>query len=140
MNIALDNPSEITRKERILSFIWQHLLLLMSLNLMTLGVALCVRSCLGSSVISSLPYVFSLAGADGLAPQWSIGSYTIAMNFVLVFCQIALLRKKFEFVQLFQLLIGFFFGWLIDLNMFLTSGFSSDSIIYQAVEQFWAAQ
>lgn len=58
-----------TRKQKIISFLWQHLLLLLSLNLMTLGVALCVRSNLGSSVISSLPYVLSLAGNARLAPE-----------------------------------------------------------------------
>mgnify|MGYP005798240263 FL=1 len=49
---------------------------------MTLGVALCVRSNLGSSVISSLPYVLSLAGPVSFLPEWTIGHYTILMNFV----------------------------------------------------------
>ena len=35
-------------KNNIISFIWQHLLLLVSLYVMTLGVAVCVRSQLGS--------------------------------------------------------------------------------------------
>lgn len=81
------------RKEKIVSFLWQHALLLVSLNLMALGVVFCVKSCLGSSVISSLPFVFSQAGAVGKVPGWTIGGYTIAMNFVLVFCQILILRK-----------------------------------------------
>uniref|UniRef100_UPI00243151D2 DUF6198 family protein n=1 Tax=Bacteroides caecimuris TaxID=1796613 RepID=UPI00243151D2 len=109
----------MTTKEKIISFLWQHVLLLISLYLMTLGVVLCVKSCLGSSVISSLPFVFSLAGPTSNVPEWTIGGYTIAMNFILVFCQILILRKKFEPIQLFQLIIGFIFGWLIDLNMFL---------------------
>ncbi|MDE6359133.1 MAG: hypothetical protein K2L29_05990, partial [Duncaniella sp.] len=46
-------------KEKIVSFVWQHLLLMFSLYLMTLGVALCIRSDLGSSVISSLPLSLS---------------------------------------------------------------------------------
>ncbi len=46
------------RKEKAILFLWQHLLLLISLYLMTLGVVLCVKSSLGSSVISSLPFVF----------------------------------------------------------------------------------
>ena len=45
-----------TRKQKIISFLWQHLLLLLSLNLMTLGVALCVRSNLGSSGIENIPH------------------------------------------------------------------------------------
>jgi len=89
----------MSRKEQIVSFLWQHVLLLVSLCVMTLGVAVCVRSMLGSSVISTLPYVFETAGKQGLGVP----------------------RKKFEPVQLFQLLVGFVFGSLIDLNMLLTT-------------------
>lgn len=89
-------------KDKIVSFVWQHLLLLVSLFLMTMGVALCVRSALGSSVISSLPYVFESAGASGLMPTLTIGQYTYIMNFVFVLLQILVLRKRFEPVQLFQ--------------------------------------
>ena len=122
-------------KEKAVSFIWQHLLLLISLYLMTLGVVLCIKSDLGSSVISSLPLSFSLAGKEHIVPEWSVGGYTIAMNFVLVFLQIAVLRKRFEPVQLFQLLIGLVFGWLIDLNMLLTSSLVCDTLLLKIITQ-----
>ena len=124
-----------TRKQRILSFIWQHFLLLLSLNLMTLGVALCVRSNLGSSVISSLPYVLSLAGPVSFIPAWTIGTYTILMNFIFVICQILILRNRFELVQLFQLVIGFVFGWLIDFNMWLTDFLLCNTLTMQILTQ-----
>lgn len=110
------------KKERIISFVWQHILLLFSLFIMTIGVAVCVRSMLGSSVISTLPYVFETAGKQipGI-PRLTIGQYTYVMNAVLVVGQIAVLRRKFEPVQLFQLLVGFVFGSLIDVNMWLTA-------------------
>lgn len=102
---------------------------------MTLGVALCIRSSVGSSVISSLPFVFSLAGETGEAPALSVGGYTIAMNFVLVICQILVLRKRFEPVQLFQLAVGFVFGWLIDLNMWFTGAMTCDTVAIKAITQ-----
>ena len=110
------------KKERIISFVWQHILLLISLFIMTVGVAVCVRSMLGSSVISTLPYVFETAGKQmpGI-PKLTIGQYTYIMNAVLVVGQISVLRRKFEPVQLFQLLVGFVFGSLIDVNMWLTT-------------------
>lgn len=110
------------KKERIISFVWQHILLLISLFIMTVGVAVCVRSMLGSSVISTLPYVFETAGKQmpGI-PKLTIGQYTYIMNAVLVVGQISVLRRKFEPVQLFQLLVGFVFGSLIDVNMWLTA-------------------
>ena len=115
-------------KERVIMFAWQHVLLLVSLFIMTLGVALCVRSNLGSSVISTIPFVLTLAGADSLAPAMTIGEYTYCMNFLLVGLQILVLRRRFEAVQLFQLLIGFFFGFLLDVNMMITSAIGSDSL------------
>lgn len=112
----------MSKKDKIISFLWQHILLLVSLFIMTFGVAVCVRSMLGSSVISTLPYVFETAGKHGLGvPRLTIGQYTYIMNAILVVGQIAVLRKRFEPVQLFQLLVGFVFGSLIDLNMLLTS-------------------
>ncbi len=124
------------RKEKAILFLWQHLLLLISLYLMTLGVVLCVKSSLGSSVISSLPFVFSLAGLISRVPEWTIGGYTIAMNFILVFCQILILRRNFDFMQLFQLVIGFVFGWLIDINMALTAGLECTTWSSQIFAQF----
>ncbi len=108
-------------KDKIVSFCWQHLLLLVSLWIMTAGVAVCVKSMLGSSVISVLPYVFQSAGKEGMVPPLTIGQYTYIMNGLLVLGQILVLRRNFEPVQLFQLLVGFVFGSLIDLNMIITS-------------------
>lgn len=124
-----------TIKQRILSFLWQHFLLLLSLNLMTIGVALCVRSNLGSSVISSLPYVMSLAGPISIMPEWTIGTYTIIMNFIFVVLQIIILRKDFDPFQLLQILIGFVFGWLIDFNMWLTDFLQCTTIPAQVLTQ-----
>ncbi|MBD5221440.1 MAG: hypothetical protein HDS70_03620 [Bacteroidales bacterium] len=113
------------RKEKIIGFVWQHILLLLSMFFMTFGVALCVRSNLGSGVISSIPMAFSLAGEAGKAPGLTIGGYTNIMNVILVVAQILVLHRRFEPIQLFQLLIGFIFGFLLDVNVWLTSFFST---------------
>lgn len=128
-----------TIKEQIIRFLWQHFLLIISMYFMTLGVALCVRSNLGSGVISSIPMAFSLAGEAGLAPGWTIGAYTNIMNVILVCAQVLVLRRRFQPVQLFQLLIGFLFGALLDLNMWLTSIFSYQTLPAQIVAQFAGA-
>lgn len=127
--------SYLTR-ERIAGFIWQHLLLLVSFFIMTLGVALAIRSQLGSSVISSIPMVMALAGEGGYAPAFTIGEYTSIMNFVLVGIQILILRRAFQPVQLFQLIVGTVFGWMLDLNMWITSPLSADTLPMQLLMQF----
>lgn len=104
---------------------------------MTFGVALCVRSSLGSSVISTIPYVLTLAGEENMIPPMTIGSWTYVMNFILVGLQLIILRRKFEVVQLFQLVIGFLFGWLLDVNMTLTSGFPLENLPGKILAQFF---
>ena len=128
------------QKDKVIGFVWQHVLLLLSMFFMTFGVALCVRSNLGSGVISSIPMSFSLAGEAGLVPGWTIGGYTNIMNVILVLAQILVLRRRFEPIQLFQLLIGFVFGCLLDVNMWLTSYFSTyETLPAQIIAQLMGA-
>jgi len=123
-------------KNDVVGFVWQHTLLLLSLFIMTVGVALCVRSQLGSSVISAIPYVMESAGtAHAGVPELTIGQYTYLMNFVLVLGQMLVLRRSFEAVQLFQLLIGFVFGLLIDINMLITSWLVPESLLSKIIVQ-----
>lgn len=121
---------------RLLEFVWQHIWLLISLFVMTFGVALCVRSNLGSSVISSIPMAFSLAGEEYKVPGLTIGGYTNIMNFILVGLQIIILRRRFEAIQLLQLVIGIIFGAFIDLNMIITSYLDYSTLLMQIVAQF----
>ena len=107
-------------KNKASSFAKRQLLLLSSLFFLSLGVALCVRSDLGSSVISSAPYAFFLAGKRQMVPEWSLGMYTNLLNVLLVIGQIIVLRRRYRLWQLLQLLIGVVFGVLIDASMSLT--------------------
>ena len=117
---------------------WQHTLLFIALYIMTLGIAACVKSRLGASVISVLPYVFHDAGTDGIAPALSIGQYTFLMNALLVVGQIGVLRRQFDPVQLFQLLVGFVFGMLIDLNLYLIAWLQPVAMWEKAIAQLAA--
>lgn len=126
-------------KDQIIGFLWQHVLLLLAMFFMTLGVALCVRSNLGSGVISSIPMSFSLAGEVDKVPGWTIGGYTNLMNVILVFAQVLILRRRFEPIQLFQLVIGFIFGCLLDVNMWITSFLPYDNLGYQIIAQLMGA-
>lgn len=89
----------------------RYLLLCFGTALMALGVDFSVKANLGTSPISSLPYVASL-----LFPV-TLGQATVAMHCLLVLIQIALLRRDFKLVQLAQLPIGVIFGCMIDLGM-----------------------
>ena len=81
-------------------------------GLMALGIGFSVKAKLGTSPISSLPYVVSL-----FSPL-TLGQATIAMHCVFIAIQIALLRWRFDPVQLAQLPIGIMFGYMIDAGMY----------------------
>lgn len=75
---------------------------------MSVGVALSIKAGLGTSPISSVPYVlFQITGL-------SVGIMSFAMHVVFVIVQILLLRKNFEKFQLFQLLVAVLFSFFVD--------------------------
>lgn len=75
---------------------------------MAFGVAFSIKAALGTSPISSVPYVTS--EISGL----SVGTTTIIMNFMFVLIQIAILNKDYEWFQLLQLPAAVLFGTMID--------------------------
>ena len=77
-------------------------ILCIGLAVMALGVAFSIRGALGTSSISSVPYVTSTL--SGL----SVGTTTIIMNVIFVLIQIVILRKKFEWFQLLQIPASFY--------------------------------
>lgn len=128
MNKSIDNNQRIVH--RYGTFI-------VSLFIISIGVSLTLRSDLGSSPISLIPYVWSLAkethidilGMTFIVPSWTIGQYTICLNTILILLQIVLLRGEFKKVQLLQMVTGFLFGMFIDLAMLLTSWCIWDSSV-----------
>ena len=80
----------------------------LGLTIMAFGVAFSIKAALGTSPISSVPYVTSTI--SGL----SVGTTTIIMNFMFVLIQIAILRKKYDWFQLLQFPAAIVFGTMID--------------------------
>lgn len=89
------------------------ILLVIGFTLMAFGVAFSIRAGLGTSPISSVPFVTSQI--SGL----SVGVTTIIMNVVFVLIQIAILRKNFDWFQLLQIPASLFFGLMIDVDALL---------------------
>ena len=83
-------------------------LLGVSLAVMACGVAVSIKAGLGTSPISSLPYVISRV------TPLTVGTATIAMHVALILLQIVLLRRQFQPVQLLQLPVALLFGVLCD--------------------------
>lgn len=75
----------------------RYLLLMAGLSVMAFGVAFSIKADLGTSPISSVPYVVSL-----FAPL-TVGTATIVMHCVFILLQILILRKDYHPIQLMQL-------------------------------------
>lgn len=92
----------------------RYSLFIVSLWFSALGVAVTKCGSLGVSCISSVPNVLSLRFT-----ALTIGGWTFLWNTLLVFCQMALLRKNFQKIQLLQIPLSFLFGWFTDVAMLL---------------------
>lgn len=94
----------------------RYLLLLAGLAVMAFGVAFSIKASLGTSPISSVPYVVSL-----FTPL-TVGTATITMHCVFILLQILILRKNYHPIQLMQLPVAFFFGYLTDFGVWAVQG------------------
>ena len=101
----------------------RYALFIISLFISALGVAITKKGELGVSPISSVANVMSLKFT-----ALSLGNWLIIWNCVLILGQIAILRKRFQWIQLIQLPLSFLFGWFTDFGMWISR--SSDRIDY----------
>lgn len=100
-------------------------LLCFGLIVMAFGVAFSIKGALGTSPISSVPYV--TAKISGL----SVGTTTIIMNFVFVLIQIAILRSRYEWFQLLQFPAAILFGTMIDAAGYVLQGITFSNYFQQ---------
>ena len=91
----------------------RYLLFLVGLFINSLGVSLVTRANLGTSPISSIPYVLSLNF------PFTLGNFTIVFSLLLIALQILILRKNFKIENILQIPVSIAFGYFIDLTMYL---------------------
>lgn len=103
------------KKRSLNNLVRRYLTLLVGLLIMSFGVAFSIKAGLGTSPVSSVPYVLSL-----IVPM-TVGETTILINCLLVLLQILLLRRQFELVQLIQVPVAIAFGYLTDLAAWVLS-------------------
>lgn len=94
--------------------------------LVALGVAVSLRSDLGTSPISCPPAVLTLR-YTGL----TFGVFTWIVNFSFILVQIALLRSRFRWADLMQIPAVLLFGLLCDAAIWLCQGLPADGYALQ---------
>lgn len=98
---------------------------LLGFGTMAFGVAFSIKAELGTSPISSVPYV------TGEMSGLSVGTTTIIMHCVFILLQILLLRKQYQIFQLSQLAVALVFGGLTDLAVFCIRNIAVQTYIGQ---------
>lgn len=91
----------------------RYLLFLFGLFINSLGVSFITKASLGTSPISSIPYVLSLNFS------LTLGQFTIFFNLFLILLQMVILRKRFKIEHLLQIPVTILFGYFIDITMIL---------------------
>jgi len=91
----------------------RYIVFLIGLFVNSLGVSLITKADLGTSPISSIPYVLSLNF------PMTLGQFTIFFSLFLILLQFLILRKNFKAEHLLQIPISILFGYFIDLTMIL---------------------
>ena len=89
----------------------RYLFFTLGLLINSFGIAFITKSSLGTSQISSLPYVLSLRF------PLSFGGFTFLMNTVFILIQIAIQRRNFPPVQLLQIAANVLFSTFLDVSM-----------------------
>lgn len=107
-NCAAQTEAEVPARRSVAEYIKRYVFLVIGLAIMSFGVAMSINADLGTSPVSSIPYVTS--EISGL----SVGVTTVIVNTLIVLLQVAILRKRFHPVKLLQIPVCIVFGLLID--------------------------
>lgn len=93
----------------------RYSIFLVGLTFMALGIVLIIKSALGTSPISSVPYILSLA------LPFTVGEFNFLVSFLMFILQPIILRRKFEWIQILQVPMTFIFCVFIDVFMYIFS-------------------
>ena len=97
-------------KDKIQDITARYSVATLGLVLVAIGVALSIKSDLGTAPVSCPPYVVNLFHSP-----ISVGTYTVIMHMIFILVQVALLGRKFQPRYLMQIPAAIVFGVLTDL-------------------------
>ena len=95
----------------------RYLLFILGLFFAAIGVAFTKHGELGVSPISSVANVLSYKFTF-----FSMGTWLIIWNCILIVGQVIVLRRNFQLIQLLQVPLSFLFGWFTDFGMWMVAG------------------
>ena len=105
----------------------RYVIFLIGLFVNSLGVSLITKASLGTSPISSIPYVLSLSF------PFTLGNFTIFFSIFLILLQLLILRKNFKLEHVLQIPVSVVFGYFIDLTMLLFAWVNPQAYIMKII-------
>ncbi|WP_455611379.1 DUF6198 family protein, partial [Cloacibacillus porcorum] len=96
----------------------RYLVFILGVLINSFGISFITKASLGTSPITSVPYVFSLRFTP------TLGECSFVLNMLFIFLQLLLLRRDFQKIQLLQIAVNFVFSWFIDVSMLLLASFA----------------
>lgn len=105
----------------------RYIIFFIGLFINSFGVSLITKASLGTSPISSIPYVLSLKFPP------TLGNFTIIFSVLLVVLQFFILRKNFKLEHLLQIPISILFGFFIDLTMVMLTSVNPQTYVMKVV-------
>src|SRR5690554_7655923 len=94
---------------------------ILGLFVLAFGITVSVKSNLGVSPVSSLPYVLSrIADVE-------MGYFTMAVFISFIVVQLFVLRREFKILSSIQILVSIAFGYFVNLSNFLLHDFATPS-------------
>ena len=101
--------------------------LLFGITLVSFGIAFSIKANLGTSPVSSLPYVLSQLLNS------TTGIMTICVHIVFVIFQVLILRKDYKIINLLQIPLGVFMGTIVDLAVKVLSFVTYSNYLQQVL-------
>ena len=107
-------------------FMKKYLIFALGLFINAIGVVFVTKANLGTSPNAAIPYVLSMHF------PFTIGQFTILLNFILIALQLIVTRRQFPLMQFLQIPVALAFGYLID--------FCMDSLFFWVEPQTYAVK
>ena len=118
----------MNKKKQNNCIVKRYIIFLIGLFVNSLGVALITKANLGTSPISSIPYVLSLNY------PFTLGNFTIFFSILLIVLQLILLGKNFKVEHLLQIPVSLIFGYFIDACMILLGFVNPHSYLVKVID------
>lgn len=102
------------------------LILIAGVFILAYGIAITIRSGLGTTPISLIPYVFNIA-----FPAISVGTITILLNLIFILLQIIIQKQTYKPFHLLQIPVIILLGWFIDVHLEWMTDFTPSDYFQQ---------